>query len=315
MVVAAVSAAMSWWYSRSLAAPAARVTLTTTEVRQELASLLRLGLRVHGERLPDAGRGVCGPRHPGRFEGVEAAGLFQAAWTVGGLYVGFVLQAMGADFYPRLVAAADDDASCNRLVNEQAQVSVLLGRSRRHRHAHLGAMGRFSALQRRVRRGDGRAALGLPQAWPARNHLALGYIPTAKGSADVFVVVDLARAVANVGLSLFPRVRLFGLEGAGTAFFASPTRSTVLILFSRLRANDRLPVVRGAPLPGLVFVSVIGIVHVTFHELGGLAAMAVGSMATLWSAGYSLHTLRRLVPAQDVPKRFAWLMKLDKEGT
>ena len=59
-------------------------------------------------------------------QGLVAAGLFQAAWTVGGLYVTFVLQAMGADFYPRLVAAASNDAECNRLVNEQAQVSLLI---------------------------------------------------------------------------------------------------------------------------------------------------------------------------------------------
>ena len=58
--------------------------------------------------------------------GLEAAGLYQSAWTLGGLYVGFILQAMGADFYPRLTAVAKDDQECNHLVNEQAQVSLLL---------------------------------------------------------------------------------------------------------------------------------------------------------------------------------------------
>ncbi len=33
---------------------------------------------------------------------------------------------MGSDFYPRLTAAARDHAECNRLVNEQAQISLLL---------------------------------------------------------------------------------------------------------------------------------------------------------------------------------------------
>ena len=61
-----------------------------------------------------------------RHDGLDAAGLYQSAWAIGGLYVGFVLQAMGADFYPRLVAVAKDNAECNRLVNEQAQVSLLL---------------------------------------------------------------------------------------------------------------------------------------------------------------------------------------------
>jgi enterobacterial common antigen flippase len=37
--------------------------------------------------------------------GVAAAGFYQAAWAFGGLYVGFILTAMGTDFYPRLTAA------------------------------------------------------------------------------------------------------------------------------------------------------------------------------------------------------------------
>ena len=45
---------------------------------------------------------------------------------LGGLYVGFILQAMAADFYPRLTASAHDNPMCNRLVNEQTQVGFFL---------------------------------------------------------------------------------------------------------------------------------------------------------------------------------------------
>ena len=61
-----------------------------------------------------------------RKVGVEATGLYQSAWTLGGLYVGFILQAMGADFYPRLTAHSKDNRACNRLVNEQARVGLLM---------------------------------------------------------------------------------------------------------------------------------------------------------------------------------------------
>ena len=33
---------------------------------------------------------------------------------------------MGADFYPRLTAAANDNGECNRLVNEQTEIGVFL---------------------------------------------------------------------------------------------------------------------------------------------------------------------------------------------
>src|SRR3989442_11367195 len=58
--------------------------------------------------------------------GLEAAGQFQAANSVSALYVGFILQAMGADFYPRLTAVATNNNRCNQFVNEQSEISLLL---------------------------------------------------------------------------------------------------------------------------------------------------------------------------------------------
>jgi glycosyltransferase involved in cell wall biosynthesis len=38
--------------------------------------------------------------------GLEASGLYQAAWGLSGMFAGFILGAMGTDFYPRLLEAA-----------------------------------------------------------------------------------------------------------------------------------------------------------------------------------------------------------------
>jgi PST family polysaccharide transporter len=54
-----------------------------------------------------------------RKVGLAATGLYQSAWRLGGLYVAFILQAMGADFYARLTACVANRQECNRLVNEQ----------------------------------------------------------------------------------------------------------------------------------------------------------------------------------------------------
>ncbi len=58
--------------------------------------------------------------------GKDAAGYYQSAWSIGGMYLGIILQAMGADFFPRLTAVARNNKECNRLVNEQAEVGLLL---------------------------------------------------------------------------------------------------------------------------------------------------------------------------------------------
>ena len=61
-----------------------------------------------------------------RYPGYGAAGLYQSATALSGVYSGFILTSMGADFLPRVASVADDDVQCNRLVNEQAEVGLLL---------------------------------------------------------------------------------------------------------------------------------------------------------------------------------------------
>lgn len=58
--------------------------------------------------------------------GIEVTGYFDAAWAISMTYIGFVLAAMGADYYPRLTAAIKDQAAANRMVNQQAQIALLL---------------------------------------------------------------------------------------------------------------------------------------------------------------------------------------------
>ena len=58
--------------------------------------------------------------------GLQELGYFQAAWAISMTYIGFVLGAMGADYYPRLTAAMNDHATVNRMVNEQTEVALLL---------------------------------------------------------------------------------------------------------------------------------------------------------------------------------------------
>lgn len=58
--------------------------------------------------------------------GTDALGNFQAAWMITMTYTGFVLGAMGTDFYPRLTAAMRDPVAASRLVNEQSEVALLL---------------------------------------------------------------------------------------------------------------------------------------------------------------------------------------------
>ena len=50
----------------------------------------------------------------------------QAAWAISMIYVGFVLNAMAMDYFPRLTTALSDHERARKLVNEQGEMALLL---------------------------------------------------------------------------------------------------------------------------------------------------------------------------------------------
>jgi antigen flippase len=312
VAIAAASALVSWWTVRRIPLPSAAPTMTVAEVRKEVSAMLGLGLAFMASGFLMMGAAYAVRLLIVRHDGLVSAGLYQAAWTIGGLYVGFVLQAMGADFYPRLVEASKNNPECNRLVNEQAQVSLLL--------AGCGVLatltfapwifkllysGAFEAGTEVLRW----IVLGMAMrvvTWP------MGYILVAKGAQTLFVATDLAWAVGNIGLTWIG-VRLFGLPGAGMAFFGS----YVLHLLIVYPAARRLSGFRWSAVnlrTGLLFAAVIGAVFTGFQCLDATAATALGGVATAVSAAWSLRTLHRLVGTDRVPKRLTRLLKFGKDA-
>jgi O-antigen/teichoic acid export membrane protein len=59
--------------------------------------------------------------------GLDAAGYFAAAWGISMIYVGFLLGAMGADYYPRLTEVINDKVAAVKLMNDQGQLGLAIG--------------------------------------------------------------------------------------------------------------------------------------------------------------------------------------------
>jgi PST family polysaccharide transporter len=58
---------------------------------------------------------------------IESVGLFQSVWTISTLYINVLLNAMLADYFPRLSQFSDDDIHSNKLINEQLEINLLIG--------------------------------------------------------------------------------------------------------------------------------------------------------------------------------------------
>ena len=113
-----------WYVSRLPRIRGARTPLT--QLAAQWKTLARLGMAFMVAGLA-ATLGQLAVRVLIQRElGMESLGHFQAAWAISMTYVGFVLTAMGTDYYPRLTAVIRDHAAVNRLVNEQTEVALLL---------------------------------------------------------------------------------------------------------------------------------------------------------------------------------------------
>lgn len=56
---------------------------------------------------------------------IDAVGCFQACWMIATMYLGIILNAMLADFFPRLTEVNQDNQAVNRLINEQLEIAFL----------------------------------------------------------------------------------------------------------------------------------------------------------------------------------------------
>ena len=162
--------------------------MTASQMKEEAAALLKLGFAFMASGILMMGAAYAVRIMVLRMVGLEAAGYYQAAWTLGGLYVGFILQAMGADFYPRLTAVAKDNAACNRLVNEQAQISLLLAGPGVIATLTFASVVIALFYSAEFGRGCGSPALDLSGHDPPGDHLADGlYYRGQRGAKNLFL--------------------------------------------------------------------------------------------------------------------------------
>jgi antigen flippase len=307
VAVAGVSILTSWWYSRKI--PIATPSMTPSEVAREASGLLKLGFAFMASGFLTMGAAYAIRMIVLRMAGTEAAGLYQAAWALGGLYVGFVLQAMGADFYPRLTGVAKDHVECNRMVNEQAQISLLIagpGVMATLIFAPLVIALFYSSEFRPAVSMLRWICLGMTLRVVA---FPMGYIVLAKGAQKIFLCTEVAAAVVHVGLAWL-LVTHFGANGASIAFFGLYAwhAAFIYVIVNRLTgfrwsaSNFKL---------GMIFLPVTGLVFGGFILLPYWLAMASGMVLLFFSSIYSARTLLQLLPASSIPAGIRpWLPRL-----
>lgn len=114
----------SWYYARRERIPSGQLTLA--ESFHAFKGMMRLGMAMMSSGLMISGAAYITITLIAQQEGLGAVGLYSAAIALSGVFVNFVLNAIGTDHYPRLTAIAPDSKAMGRLLNEQIEISLLL---------------------------------------------------------------------------------------------------------------------------------------------------------------------------------------------
>jgi enterobacterial common antigen flippase len=284
---AVVNLGFSWWLAGRITVPMA--TLSGRETVQAAKGFVTLGLAFMWSALLLALVALATRTLIVRGYGIEANGVYQAAWAISGVFAGFILQAMGADFYPRLTAVAHDNTQVNRLVNEQTEIGILLALP------GLLATLVFSPWIIRVLYSVKftEAAELLPYfvigifgrvvSWP------LGFIQLAKGAGKWFASTETAFAALQMLLVVIG-LRLLGLKGVAVAFALLYFCYTLGVLWVASRLSGftwSTPAVRLLAISGLLMLG-------TFALSQGASPIVSAVVGSVVSAASSVYCLRQV---------------------
>lgn len=162
--------------------------------------------------------------------GLDAAGQFAASWGITMTYVGFLLGAMGADYYPRLTEVIQDRKAAVQLMNDQVQLGLAIGGP-----VLLLLVGLAPLVITSLYSAEFGPAVGLLQvqtfgnifklaSWP------LGFSLAAGGHGKTFLLVQINFNVLFL-LVLWPTLGPFGIQAAGPAFTIAYLLHFILLNF------------------------------------------------------------------------------------
>ncbi|MBN1187871.1 MAG: oligosaccharide flippase family protein [Bacteroidales bacterium] len=205
----------SWYFSSKVKIEHVQVSAAKTII--EGKNMLAMGFMLSISSLISLGASYLIRIYISNNGGIAQIGLYSAGFAIINTYVGLIFTAMGTDYFPKLSAVSIDNRASNLLINQQAEVALLLLApiiAIFITFIDIVIIAFFSHDFVLVKNMIIWAALGMffkAISW------AIGYIFLAKGNSRLFFWSELLANLYILGGNVLG-YKLMGLTGLGISF-------------------------------------------------------------------------------------------------
>ena len=298
VVVAATQLALSWYYARRLRIT--KIYLSWKETFSSAEGLIKTGLVFMWCSLMGAAVNYITIILIAQKIDIATVGIHSAAFALSGMFVNFVLGAMGAEYYPLLTSVAKDKVAMNQLVNEQTEIGLLI--------ATPGLMATMALAPWIIQifyTAEFLPALDLLQwfvlgclgkviSWP------LGFVMVALGKSRFFFFTETIFGLLHIVL-ISAGLYLVGIQGVAIAYFIM---FTFYIFAVRLIARRLTDFHWSSAAMRVIWISVaaMAIIFALVNIWSSVPASIAGTILTIL---VGLYCLRGLVQRIGVNPRLA----------
>lgn len=125
IIISSITALLlSWHYARKINIPS--VEITGKQVFTEGRDMLKMGFLINLNVLITSATSYIVRLYISSNGSIEQVGLYNAGFAIINSYVSLVFTAMATDYYPRLSAIAHDNTKSRIVINQQAEIALLI---------------------------------------------------------------------------------------------------------------------------------------------------------------------------------------------
>lgn len=299
IIASIISLALSYYYSKKI--KFYDVQISTKEVLKEGKGMMSLGIIMSLDGMLVLGCAYVIRAYISNVGGLDQVGLYNAGFAIVNTYVGMIFSAMTADYFPRLSSVNQDNEKCRVLINQQAEIAVLLLAP-----VVLICIA-FTPLALHILYSDKFVSANGYVMWALYGMVlkaiawCISFIFVAKGDKITFIKNEVFANVFNVILCIIG-YKMNGLTGLGIGYMAHFILYAVLLFYvahKKYQYNFSKEILRiiGFQMPLLT----IGVVLI--YLLGGVHLYICSSIIILISLVYSFIELDKRMDVRKYFKR------------